>query len=80
MTFRELPITIKSQVENLEMSADIKSQCLDTLTMLAPEKETIIAMLVEKYAEQCMKEAAAEEELHKAGLNVSEVRLAYWKA
>lgn len=80
MTYRELPIEIKTQVENLEMSVDIKGQCMDTLNALLPNKESVLTMLVEEYAKQRIKEHEAEEALKAAGYNINELRLAYWNA
>lgn len=80
MTYKDLPASIRNQVEELEISIDNKTQCLDTLYALFPGKETVITMLVEKYAEQQQKELATEEALRKAGYNVAELRVAYWNA
>lgn len=80
MTYHELPVEIKNQVENLEMSVDIKGQCMDTLNALLPNKESVLTMLVEEYAKQRIKEHEAEEALKAAGYNINELRLAYWNA
>ncbi|WP_304225158.1 hypothetical protein [Phascolarctobacterium succinatutens] len=80
MTYKDLPASIRNQVEELEISIDNKTQCLDTLYALFPDKETVITVLVEKYAEQRQKELATEEALRKAGYNVAELRVAYWNA
>lgn len=47
MTYKDLPASIRNQVEELEISIDNKTQCLDTLYALFPDKETVITMLVE---------------------------------
>ena len=79
MTYKELPINIKCQIEELENSIDAKEQVMDALGTLFPKQQEVLFLLVEKYAEQSHKELLTEQELIKAGYNVNELRRAYWE-
>lgn len=78
MTYQDLPVSIKSQLEELEISIDIKEQVMDALGTLFPKQQEVVALLVEKYAEQNQKQLAAMDAIQKAGYNLAELRLAYW--
>lgn len=78
MTYQELPLEVKERIEILDISVDVKEQYVETLTALMPNKESVIAVLMKEYAQQCIKEHEAEQALISAGYNVAELRLAYW--
>ena len=79
MTYKDLPASIRNQIEELEISIDAKEQVMDTLGTLFPKQQEVLFLLVEKYAEQSHKELLTEQELIKAGYNLNELRRAYWE-
>ena len=71
--YRALPFEQRELVEQIEHSLDIAEQCFSTIKALLPDKEIVLMMLMDQYAESMHLQMQAKEELEKAGY--SEVQI-----
>lgn len=69
----DLPVEQRELVEQIEYNLDIADQCFSTIKAMLPDKEVVLMMLMDKYAESMHSQMQAKEELEKAGY--SEVQI-----
>ena len=68
--YKALPFEQRELVEQIEYNLDIADQCFSTIKA---DKEVVLMMLMDKYAESMHSQMQAKEELEKAGY--SEVQI-----
>ena len=71
--YKALPFEQRELVEQIEHSLDIAEQCFSTIKAMLPDKEVVLMMLMDKYAESMHSKMQAKEKLEKAGY--SEVQI-----
>ena len=71
--YKALPFEQRELVEQIEYNLDIADQCFSTIKAMLPDKEVVLMMLMDKYAESMHLQMQAKEELEKAGY--SEVQI-----
>ena len=71
--YKALPFEQRELVEQIEYNLDIADQCFSTIKAMLPDKEVVLMMLMDKYAESMHSQMQAKEELEKAGY--SEVQI-----
>ena len=65
--YRALPFEQRELVEQIEHSLDIAEQCFSTIKALLPDKEIVLMVLMDQYAESMHLQMQAKEGLGKAG-------------
>ena len=83
--YKALPLEQRSLVGKLEIQIDAAEQYLSALIAMLPDKEMVLNVLVDKYAESIHAQIEAKEELKQAGFSEETIMFLcagyynYWK-
>ncbi len=71
--YKALPFEQRELVEQIEYNLDVVDQCFSTIKAMLPDKEVVLMMLLDKYAESMHSQMQAKEELEKAGYSEAQI-------